>query len=474
MNKNILFRNIPKVDILLEEESVKNAISLYGREAVVEVIREEMEALRDFIKTCEEEEEAVKRTENLVQNIVRHVEHIHRPDMRPVINGSGTILHTNLGRAPISQEHMEYVGAVATGYSNLEYDLEGGKRGERYSHFEEILCKITGAEAAMAVNNNAASVMLILSTLGKGKEVVVSRGELVEIGGKFRVPDVMEQSGAKLVEVGTTNKTHFKDYEDAITEETSVLLKVHTSNYRIVGFTDTVPVAELVPLGEKYDIPVVEDLGSGVLIDLAKYGLEHEPTVQESIQAGADVVCFSGDKLLGGPQAGIIIGKKKYIDRMKKNQLTRALRIDKFTATTLDVVLREYLSEEKAIQNIPVLRMIAESLEEVTKKARTLARMMKAEKFDADIRVEACESQIGGGSLPLERIPSMSVTIKPSVISTAELEERMRHLPVPIIPRTTNDRVVIDVRTVERRFFKMVVEQLKEYDVFGENCLIGR
>ena len=474
MNKNILFRNIPKVDVLLEDERIQNMIRLYSREIVVEVIREEMETLRNFIKSSDNEEEAVKRTDNLVQNIERHVVGIHRPDMRPVINGTGTILHTNLGRAPISEEHMKYVASVATGYSNLEYSLEEGKRGERYSHFEELLCKITGAEAAMAVNNNAASVMLILSTLGKGKEVVVSRGELVEIGGKFRVPDVMEQSGAKLVEVGTTNKTHFTDYEDAITEETSALLKVHTSNYRIVGFTDTVPIADLVPLGEKYDIPVVEDLGSGVLIDLAKYGLEHEPTVQESIQAGADVVCFSGDKLLGGPQAGIIIGKKKYIDRMKKNQLTRALRIDKFTATTLDVVLRDYLSEEKAIQNIPVLRMITESLEEVTKKAKTLARMLKAAKLDADIALEACEAQIGGGSLPLERIPSMSVTVKPRCITTAELEERMRHLPVPVIPRTINDRIVIDLRTIERRFFKTIVEQLKEYNVFEENCLITR
>ena len=346
MNKNILFRNIPKVDVLLEKESIQNLIRLYSRDTVVEAIREETEGLREFIKTCEDEGEAVRRTEELVQNIERHVVKMHTPDMRPVINGTGTILHTNLGRAPISMEHMEYVASVATGYSNLEYDLEAGRRGERYSHFEELLCKITGAEAAMAVNNNAASVMLILNTIGKDKEIVVSRGELVEIGGKFRVPDVMEQSGATLVEVGTTNKTHFSDYENAITEDTSALLKVHTSNYRIVGFTENVPIAELVPLGEKYGIPVIEDLGSGVLIDLAKYGLEHEPTVQESIQAGADVVCFSGDKLLGGPQAGIIVGKKKYIDRMKKNQLTRALRIDKFTATTLDVVLHEYLSEE--------------------------------------------------------------------------------------------------------------------------------
>lgn len=474
MNKNMLFRNIPKVDVLLENDSVQTMIRLYSRDTVVEAIREETEALRHFIKECEEEEEVVHRIENLIPNIERYVARMHTPDMRPVINGTGTILHTNLGRAPISQEHMEYVASVATGYSNLEYDLEGGKRGERYSHFEELLCKITGAEAAMAVNNNAASVMLILSTLGKGKEVIVSRGELVEIGGKFRVPDVMEQSGAHLVEVGTTNKTHFSDYEQAITEETSALLKVHTSNYRIVGFTDTVSIADLVPLGEKYEIPVVEDLGSGVLIDLAKYGLEHEPTVQESIQAGADVVCFSGDKLLGGPQAGIIIGKKKYIDQMKKNQLTRALRIDKFTATTLDIVLREYLSEEKAIQNIPVLRMITEPLEEVSKRARTLARMLKSAKFDAEIQLQTCESQIGGGSLPLERIPSMAVAVKPYYISTAELEERMRHLPIPIIARTANDRIVIDVRTVERRFFKTIVEQLKEYDVFGENCLITR
>ena len=474
MNKNMLFRNIPKVDVLLENDSVQAMIRLYSRDTVVEAIREETEALRYFIKGCEEEAEAVRRIENLIPNIERHVVRQHTPDMRPVINGTGTILHTNLGRAPISQEHMEYVASVATGYSNLEYDLEGGKRGERYSHFEELLCKITGAEAAMAVNNNAASVMLILSTLGKGKEVIVSRGELVEIGGKFRVPDVMEQSGAHLVEVGTTNKTHFSDYEQAITEETGALLKVHTSNYRIVGFTDTVPIVDLVPLGEKYGIPVVEDLGSGVLIDLAKYGLEHEPTVQESIQAGADVVCFSGDKLLGGPQAGIIIGKKKYIDQMKKNQLTRALRIDKFTATTLDVVLREYLSEEKAIQNIPVLRMITEPLEEVSKRARTLARMLKSAKFDAEIQLQACESQIGGGSLPLERIPSMAVTMKPYHISTAELEERMRHLPIPVVARTANDRIVIDVRTVERRFFKTIVEQLKEYDVLGENCLITR
>ena len=462
MNKNLLFRNIPKVDVLLERDEIQQLISDYNRDTVVEAIREETEQLREFIKKSEDEQEAQQKIDHLIPNIREKVIKVNSPDMRMVINATGTILHTNLGRAPISVDHMEYVSDIATGYSNLEYSLEEGRRGERYSHFEDLLCKITGAEAAMAVNNNAAAVMLILSTLGKGKEVIVSRGELVEIGGKFRIPDVMEQSGASLVEVGTTNKTHYSDYESAITEETSALLKVHTSNYRIVGFTDTVTIKDLVPLGQQYDIPVVEDLGSGVLIDLSKYGLTYEPTVQDSIKNGADVVCFSGDKLLGGPQAGIIIGKKKYIDEMKKNQLTRALRIDKFTAATLDVVLHEYLSEESAIKNIPTLRMITETIEEVTKKARTLARMLRAANLDASVNVEKCESQIGGGSLPLERIPSMAVTLKPTNITTAELENKMRHLPIPIVPRTMNDKVILDVRTIEHRLFKIIVEQIRK------------
>lgn len=466
MNKNLLYRNIPKVDILLEEQKIQELINIYGREMVVETIREELDSLREYIKECEAEQSALARIDALVANIEKHIIQMNTPDIRSVINGTGTILHTNLGRAPIGLKHMQYVAEIATGYSNLEYNLEEGKRGERYSHFEQLLCKITGAEAAMAVNNNAAAVMLILNTLGKGKEIIVSRGELVEIGGKFRVPDVMEQSGASLVEVGTTNKTHFSDYEQAITDETGALLKVHTSNYRILGFTETVPIEELVPLGKKHHLPIIEDLGSGVLIDLSKYGLTYEPTVQDSIRHGADVVCFSGDKLLGGAQAGIIVGKKEYIDKMKKNQMTRALRIDKFTAATLDVILHEYLSEEKAIKNIPALRMITESLEEVTKRAKSLQRMLKQIDLAAEIVLEKCESQIGGGSLPLERIASTAVTIKPLRITTTELEERMRHLPIPIIPRTMNDKIILDVRTIEQRFFKTIVQQLKESKIF--------
>ena len=405
MDKNMLYRSIPKVDVLLADEKVQMLIETYSRETVMESIHLEMNRLRAYIAKCEDEEEAKRQIEALTEKIERTVSAMHTPNMRMVMNGTGTILHTNLGRAPISPEHMKRVAAIATGYSNLEYNLEAGRRGERYSHFEELLCKITGAEAAMAVNNNAASVMLILSSLAKGGEVIVSRGELVEIGGKFRIPDVMEQSGASLVEVGTTNKTHYDDYEDAITK-------------------------------------------------------------------GADVVCFSGDKLLGGPQAGIIIGKKKYIDMMKKNQLTRALRIDKFTAATLELVLQEYLSEEKAVQNIPVLRMITKSLDEVTKDAKKLCRILKAAKLSAEISVVPLESQIGGGSLPLERIASMGVAINPEKISITELEERLRHMPVPLIPRTANDTVLIDVRTMDEQNFKLLAKQLQELQVFEEKSLI--
>lgn len=472
MNKNMLYRSIPKVDVLLENEAVQALIAHYSRDTVMESIHIEMDKLRKYIAQCEDEEKAKMQTDLLLSHIEMTVAAMHTPNMRMVVNGTGTILHTNLGRAPISQEHMKRIAAVATGYSNLEYNLEAGKRGERYSHFERLLCKITGAEAAMAVNNNAAAVMLILSSLAKGGEVVVSRGELVEIGGKFRIPDVMEQSGAALVEVGTTNKTHYDDYKNAITEETKALLKVHTSNYRIVGFTDTVGIDELIPLAKEHDLPVIEDLGSGVLIDLSKYGITYEPTVQESIRKGADVVCFSGDKLLGGPQAGIIIGRKKYIDMMKKNQLTRALRIDKFTAAALELVLQEYLSEEKAVQNLPVLRMITRPVGEIEKDARALARMFRRASLPAKTEVVKCESQIGGGSLPLERIPSMAVAVRPEKISVTELEERMRHLPVPVIPRTVNDTILLDIRTIERRLFSLIVDQLKELDVLEEMSLI--
>lgn len=471
MDKKSLYRSIPKVDMLLEEESVKAMIERFGREPVMDTIRKETEKLRQYISSCEDEVAARDECGMLLGRIEASVNQMFQPNMKMVFNGTGTVLHTNLGRSPIAPEHMERLMVVSTWYSNLEYDLELGGRGERYAHFEKLLCRLTGAEAAMAVNNNAAAVMLLLNSMAKGGEVIVSRGELVEIGGKFRIPDVMEQSGAVLKEVGTTNKTHVSDYEDGIGPETKALLKVHTSNYRIVGFTNTVSMEELVPLKDKYGIPLIEDLGSGMLIDLSKYGLTYEPTVQDALKHGADVVCFSGDKLLGGPQAGIIVGRKKYIDIMKKNQLTRALRIDKFTACILESILMEYLCEENAVKKIPTLNMITKPLSEITSDAEELAGLFKQAGIPAKIGLLACESQVGGGSMPLERLKSMAVTLKPEKIGIPELEERLRRMPMPLIARIADDTLVIDVRTIRKETFHLLVNHIKDLEIFETHCL---
>ncbi|MCC3866025.1 L-seryl-tRNA(Sec) selenium transferase [Terrisporobacter petrolearius] len=448
MNKNMLFRNIPKVDVLLEKTEIINLIEKYHRDVVVDAIREEIDKLRNFIKENDDMSLIEEKINCLVENIVLNVKKVYSYNLRKVINGTGTILHTNLGRAIISKKHADYLSEVVTSYSNLEYNLEEGKRGERYSHFEKLICKITGAECAMAVNNNAAAVMLVLSSMAENKEVIVSRGELVEVGGKFRIPDVMKSSKADLVEIGTTNKTHLEDYEDAITENTGAFLKVHTSNFKILGFTESVPIDELCKLGKEKDIPVIEDIGSGVLIDLSKYGLEYEPTVQDSIKAGVDIVSFSGDKLLGGPQAGIIVGKKKYIDKMKKNPLTRAFRIDKFTATILEMIFHEYLNKEEAIKNIPALSLITKDIKEIEENANKLYGKLNDIKDVANVEIENTLSQIGGGSLPAERIKSKCVTIIPKNISTASLEEKLRFGENPVVGRISEDKLILDMRTV--------------------------
>ena len=448
MNKNMLYRSIPKVDVLLENPDIVTLIENHHRDVVVDVIREEIDKLRNFIKENDDINLIEEKINNLIENIKISTEKVYSYNIKKVINGTGTILHTNLGRAIISKKHADYLSEVVTSYSNLEYNLEEGKRGERYSHFEKLICKITGAEAAMAVNNNAAAVMLVLSSMAAEKEVIVSRGELVEVGGKFRIPDVMKSSNAHLVEIGTTNKTHLEDYEDAISENTGAFLKVHTSNFKILGFTESVSIEELCKLGREKDIPVIEDIGSGVLIDLSKYGLEYEPTVQDSIKAGVDVVSFSGDKLLGGPQAGIIVGKKKYIDKMKKNPLTRAFRIDKFTATILEMIFHEYLNEEDAIKNIPVLSLITKDLKEIEKNANALFNKIENLKNVADINIEDTLSQIGGGSLPAERIKSKSVTIMPKNISTQSLEAKLRAGKNPVVGRISEEKLILDMRTV--------------------------
>jgi len=462
MNKKQYYRSIPKVDTLMETDEIKILSENCSREYVLESVRRVTEELREFINNFDNEEEINKKIETIIDDISDDVKNFTSFNMKRVINGTGTILHTNLGRAVISEDAAERIKNIVTGYSNLEYDLEAGERGSRYSHFEKIITKITGAESAMAVNNNAAAVLLILSALAKNKEVVVSRGELVEIGGSFRVPDVMAQSGSKLVEVGTTNKTHLFDYENAISVETAALLKVHTSNYRIVGFTESVPLEEMVELANKHNIPVIEDIGSGVLIDLSKYGLSYEPTVQESIKAGADIVCFSGDKLLGGPQAGIIVGKKYFIDKIKKHPLTRALRIDKFTAIALECVFHEYADEEKAVKNVPVLKIINKTVEDIKVQAEELYnKLYPIISNSCDMNVERCQSQVGGGSLPLERLESFSLTFKPRTMTTAYFEKYLRHLETPIIGRVINDNLIIDLRTVLEGETDLIYESLK-------------
>ncbi|OGQ88168.1 MAG: L-seryl-tRNA(Sec) selenium transferase [Deltaproteobacteria bacterium RIFOXYD12_FULL_56_24] len=386
-----------------------------------------------------------------------------RPNFRTVINGTGVVIHTNLGRSLLPDAAMASLLAVGSRYANLELDLATGKRGSRYSLVEEILCELTGAEAGLVVNNNAAAVMLVLDTLAKGREVIVSRGQLVEIGGSFRIPEVMSRTGAKLVEVGATNRTHLGDYEKAITEETALLLKVHTSNYRIIGFASEVPLVELVGLGTRHNLPVMEDLGSGCLIDLSRFGLAREPTVGEVVRAGVDVVTFSGDKLLGGPQAGIIVGKKEIIAQIKANPMNRALRIDKFTLAGLEAVLRLYFDEGKAIAAIPTLAMLAMPLAAIDRRAKRLRRLIGKELGPVcRVEIKNIVSMVGGGSLPEQPLPSRGVALAPLDRSVNELEKGLRELPLPVLGRIEDDRLLLDLRTVADQEIPLLANCLKE------------
>lgn len=462
-NSTNLYSRLPKVDQILGNKKIQELSKISPRETVIETIREVVAELRDLISNKSITlEELDKRINSIIEDIEQRVKIALRPRLRKVINGTGVVIHTNLGRSLINDEIMEHITEIASNYNNLEFNLENGARGSRYSHIEDIICKITGAEAALVVNNNAAAVVLALSSLAKGKEVIVSRGELVEIGGSFRIPEVMEQSGATLVDVGTTNKTHLSDYEYSIGENTAALMKVHTSNYRILGFTESVTLEELVNLGRKSDIPVIEDLGSGVLLDLSKYGLQYEPTVQESIKAGVDIVTFSGDKLLGGPQAGIIIGNKKYIDMMKNHPLNRALRVDKFTIAALEATLRLYLSEDIAVKNIPTLRMLTISQKGLASKAEKLFVKIQQNNLDGlNLRITDDYSQVGGGSMPLEQLPTKCIMIHSDKISVGTLEKGLRSYTTPIITRIFKDRLYIDLRTVEEYDFDVIAEGLK-------------
>ena len=456
-----LFTLIPRVDDILDRESTKELLKYMPRKIVLDSIRSEIDEIRNKIKSkILDEIEIIKEIENIELKIKKTADEKNSYKLKRVINATGVVIHTNLGRSLISKKIMDNIVEIAANYSNLEYELNAGTRGSRYSHLEEIITEITGGEDAMVVNNNAAAVMLVLSTIAKEQEVIVSRGELIEIGGSFRIPDVMEQSGAKLVEVGTTNKTHLWDFENAINENTGALLKVHTSNYRILGFTSNVDSEELFQLKKKYNLPLIEDLGSGVLVDLSQYGIEYEPTVQDSLKKGVDIVTFSGDKLLGGPQAGIIVGKKEYIKAMKKNPLTRAFRVDKFTISALEATLRFYLDEGVAVKEIPTLRMLTISLDELNDKALELKSIIDEKINDDSFKTEIEDnySEVGGGSLPLEKLPTKCIVISLENYSTQEFENNLRKFHIPIIARLYKDRVYLDLRTIKQEEFHVVAE----------------
>lgn len=451
-----LLRALPKMDLLLARPALAGSPLPYAlrRQAARQVLDEYRAALRAGALS------AVPGLDELEQSVLRRGAELARPALGRVINATGVVLHTNLGRAPLSPRAAAAVGEAARGYSNLEYDLSARRRGRRGAAVESLLCALTGAEAALVVNNNAAAVMLILGAMTKGKEVVISRGELVEIGGSFRVPEIMEQSGSILVEVGSTNKTHLSDYEKAITENTGAFLKVHTSNFRILGFTESVPTKDMVEVAHAHGLPVIHDLGSGVFVNLEQFGILDEPTVQQCLDAGVDVLSFSGDKLLGGPQAGIIIGKKKYIDQMKKHPLTRALRVDKMTLAALEATLRLYLDPRDAMEEIPTLKMLAVTLEQLEAKANRLRDAIAAKTSGCALSVIEELGQVGGGSVPTQMLKSRVVAIVPSAISVMELEKRLRACPVPVIGRINKDQYLLDVRTIEESDFDLVAENI--------------
>jgi len=445
-----LLRRLPAVDELLRQPVIAEAVGTFPRSLVVRAVRNVLDRIRRAILS--DQSSGVSRLDEaaLIQEILAEAEGLAAYTLQRVVNGTGIIVHTNLGRSLLCQEALERLQLIGSGYSNLEYDLEAGSRGSRYVHAEAILREITGAEGALVVNNNAGAVLLVLNTLAQGREVVVSRGELVEIGGSFRIPDVMTRSGARLREVGCTNRTHLEDYRAAIGPETALLLKVHASNYQISGFTAEVDLATLVALGRAHNLPVMDDLGSGCFVDLSRFGLRGEPLVQDSVRSGADVITFSGDKLLGGPQAGIILGRKEIVERLRKSPLTRALRVDKFTLAALEATLRLYRDEETAVRAIPTLRMIAIEVEILATRAQSLAdRIRMAVGSGAEVAVVDGASQVGGGALPVQTLPSKLVALTSRRLSAARLEANFRGNQPPIIGRVEQERFLLDVRTLQ-------------------------
>jgi len=446
-DKNQQLRNLPGVDHLLSLTMADKRFDNIPRSVILDSIRNAIDRTRQNVLNDID----INITDDLLlATALKFAQERIKPKLVNVINATGVVLHTNLGRALLCDDALENITQVAQSYSNLELNINTGKRGIRYSAIEELICELTGAESALAVNNNAGAVLLCLNTMARGKEVVVSRGELVEIGGSFRVPDVMSKSGGILKEVGTTNRTHLKDFQNAICDQTGLFLKVHTSNYKIQGFTADVPLQDLVDLGHSKNILIMEDLGSGTLIDFSKYGLPSEPPVSESVKTGADVVTFSGDKLLGGPQAGIIVGKKETIDLIKSNPMTRALRIDKLTLAALESTLKLYRDEQTAVEKIPTLRMLTMPIKTIHSKADRLLKSIE-KKISSKIKIDLSDmnSRPGGGSFPELELPTRCVRLAPETLSVSSLEKQMRLSTPAIIGRIEDNRYILDPRTIQ-------------------------
>lgn len=440
-------RRLPKVQTLLESAPAVRLIDVYGRADVASAIRSKLDDARTKIIAHAADPETPLSVNLLWDDIAKDLGAVRATTLKPTINATGVIIHTNLGRAPLAPQAMEAVHAVAETYSTLEYDLDTGKRGSRHRHVEDLICQLTGAEAALVVNNCAGAILTCLCALSAGQEVIASRGEMVEIGGSFRMPDVIAQSGATLKEIGTTNKTHLSDYADAISDKTALLLKSHTSNYAIVGFTSSPAREELATLAHDTGNVFVEDLGSGVLVDLAPYGLPNEPVVKDVLAADVDVVTFSGDKLLGGPQAGIIAGRRDLIDLIKKHPMARAVRVDKLSLAALHATLDLYRAPNNPVERIPVLQKIAEPIEDVKERAARLCDLLAlTPNVEADLM--STTARAGGGSLPQQDLPSFAVALKAGVRSADAIAETLRHTPMPVIGRITKDRFLLDMRAV--------------------------
>ncbi|HID02049.1 MAG TPA: L-seryl-tRNA(Sec) selenium transferase [Desulfobacterales bacterium] len=460
--QNTLLRKLPKIDVIVDHLE-KKLLDCFPLTIIKSAIRDSIKQYRTRI-LAGEHTELPKNLNDWNKVFAIAIEKKNSPNLQRVINGTGVVIHTNLGRSLLNKKSIQALQTAGAHYTNLEFDIATGKRGSRYSLVEEIICDLTGAEAAIVVNNNAAAVLLALNTLSFHKETIVSRGQLVEIGGSFRIPDVMERSGATMVEVGATNRTHLFDYENVIEENTALLLKVHTSNFRVIGFTSEVSAADLVTLGKKHNVPVMEDLGSGSLIDLSTWGLPKEPTVQEIVKAGVDVVTFSGDKLLGGPQAGIIVGNKHIIARIKSNPMNRALRIDKFTLASLETVLREYYDTQQALKSVPTLAMLTCDPSSIKKKGqRILRRLGGATKLKTVIQLQPVISRVGGGAMPEHGLDSWALILQPGEKGASALERWFRALPVPLILRIEDNKMIVDLRTILEEDIPLLIDILNNY-----------